>query len=87
MVRIGRDRRYIHKQLVEDVIASDKMQPGCGAGNLPSFILPREVSGQYGLVHDFRPFDLLTVKDGNPLPRIAETVQLHSESQMLSKLD
>ena len=68
--RIGGERREIHKKLVQEIVAADKVEPGAGAWNLPSFLVPKKEPGKFRLVQDFRPLNEVTVKDGHPLPRI-----------------
>ena len=85
--RIGGDRREAHKKLVEEVVKAGKVEEGRGVWNLPSFIVPKKEPGKFRLVQDFRPLNEVTLKDGHPLPRIADILQQQAKFRMWSKLD
>ncbi|EPS71058.1 hypothetical protein M569_03701 [Genlisea aurea] len=85
--RIGGERGEVHKKMVEEIISSGKMEPGSSPWNLPSFLVPKKTPGTYRLVQDFRPLNEVTQKDGHPLPRIADILQLQADFQMWSKFD
>lgn len=51
--RIERERMEVHKRLVEEVIASGKVEPGGGPWILQSFLVPKKTPGKSRLVQIF----------------------------------
>ena len=85
--RISGERRAAWVGLVDEGIKQQKMEPGYGAWNTPSFPVPKKTPGRYRLVQDLRPQNEATIKDGHPLPRIGDILERQGKFRMWSVLD
>ena len=73
--------------LVTHAVKMNKMEPGKGPWNLPVFPVPKKTPGEFRIVQDLRALNEATIKDGHPLPRIADMVQRQGRNRVWSTLD
>jgi hypothetical protein len=84
--RVGGEKLEAYTKLLKECVDTRKIVPSMGSWNLPTFVVPKP-NGKFRLVQDFRPLNVVTVKDGHPLPRILDILQRQGLCKMWSKLD
>ena len=81
------ERRAAWIELIDQLIADGKIEPGQGPWCSPSFPVPKKTPKKYRLVVDYRRLNAATEVDSHPLPRINDILQRQGRFKIWSVLD
>ena len=79
-------QRTVVKELIKEMMDNDIIQPSKSGWASP-IVLAKKKDGSVRFCVDYRKLNEVTRKDTYPLPRIDDTLEMLSESQLFSTLD
>ena len=79
-------QRTVVKELIKEMMDNDIIQP-TKSGWASPIVLAKKKDGSVRFCVDYRKLNEVTRKDAYPLPRIDDTLEMLSESQLFSTLD
>eukprot|EP00731_Ephydatia_muelleri_P005611 Em0002g1787a len=79
-------QRTVVKELIKEMMDNDIIQPSKSGWASP-IVLAKKKDGSVRFCVDYRKLNEVTRKDAYPLPRIDDTLEMLSESQLFSTLD
>ena len=79
-------QREVVRGLLKEMLENDIIQPSCSGWASP-IVLVKKKEGSVRFCVDYRRLNEVTRKDAYPLPRIDDTLETLSHSQLFSTLD
>lgn len=85
--RIPHSRRVLLDDAVQEMLATDIIEPSCSPHNAPLLLVPKK-TGDWRVVVDFRALNANTIPDCFPIPRLHDILQsLGDSNSVFSTID